>query len=72
MTRRQETPAPVISLPTTFEVGVHAVKVTRITDGRWSVSVDGGPELATYPTQVDAWEAGVRAADGMPAPPHAG
>ncbi|HET9552072.1 MAG TPA: hypothetical protein VFP50_03830 [Anaeromyxobacteraceae bacterium] len=69
MTRRPESPEPILSLPTTYEVGAHAVKVTRITEGRWSVSVDGGPELATtYPTQVDAWEAGVRAADRLPAP----
>jgi hypothetical protein len=59
----------IMSIPTTFQVGAHAVKVAKVSEGRWSVSVDGGPDLGPYPTQSDAWEAGVRAADVLPVAP---
>jgi hypothetical protein len=41
----------------------HALSITAVSEGRWIVSVDGGPVLGTFGSQVEAWEAGVRAAD---------
>jgi hypothetical protein len=41
----------------------HALSIASVAEGRWTVSVDGGPELGTFGSQVEAWEAGVRAAD---------
>jgi hypothetical protein len=40
-----------------------ALAVTCVTEGRWTVSVDGGPVPGTFGSQAEAWEAGVRAAD---------
>ncbi len=48
--------------PTTFEVGEHKVIVTKVADGRWTVAVDGRHVDASFDTQADAWEAGVREA----------
>ena len=44
-------------------VGEHSLTITIVAEGRWTVSVDGGPPSRTYRTQVEAWEEGVRAAD---------
>ena len=41
----------------------HALAVTCIADGCWSVSVDGVTYQGTFGSQAEAWEAGVRAAD---------
>jgi hypothetical protein len=46
--------------PTTFQVGDHALVVTKIAEHRWSVAVDTQPVGGTYDTQAEAWEAGVR------------
>jgi len=52
-----------LALPLLFKVGEHALSIVYVADGRWTVSVDGGPASQTFMTQVEAWEAGVRAAD---------
>ncbi len=52
-------PAPV-SPPTTFEVGEHKLVVTKVMERRWTVAVDGHALDASFDTQADAWEAGVR------------
>jgi hypothetical protein len=57
-------PVDVATLPVTFAVGRHTVVVAR-QDRRWTVSVDGVAASATYGTEADAWEAGVRTADGL-------
>lgn len=49
--------------PEVFTVLGHSLSVTCLVEGRWAVSVDGGPVSGTFGTQVEAWEAGVRAAD---------
>jgi len=41
----------------------HSLAVICLAQGCWTVSVDGGPISGTYRTQVEAWEAGVRAVD---------
>ena len=41
----------------------HALAVTALVEGRWTVSVDGGPVMGTFGSRVEAWEAGIRAAD---------
>ncbi len=38
----------------------HALSIVCVSEGRWTVSVDGGPALGTFGSQGDAWEAGVR------------
>jgi hypothetical protein len=50
-------------IPSTFEVGRHVVRVLKVNEGRWSVTVDGAPLSSTYATQAEAWEGGVREAD---------
>jgi hypothetical protein len=55
--------------PVTFMVRAHALSVSCIASGRWTVSVDGGPASGTYGTQVEAWESGVRTADERDRPP---
>jgi hypothetical protein len=50
-------PPPVI-----FMAGEHALSIAFVAEGRWTVSVDGGPASRTFQTQVEAWEAGVQAA----------
>jgi hypothetical protein len=51
----------VDGVPATFQVGEHAVVVQRH-QHRWAVSVDTAPVAATFDTQAEAWEAGVREA----------
>jgi len=59
-------PTPTFApLATTFIVGRHAVKVSRSAQGRWSATVDGGAPTASFSTQAEAWEAGVREADRL-------
>jgi hypothetical protein len=52
------------NLPVTFSVGPHAVVVAK-QGRRWTVSVDGGASSDTFPTEAEAWEAGVRIADRL-------
>jgi hypothetical protein len=61
---RFQPPVDVESLPVTFVVGTHSVVVVR-RERRWTATVDGTPGVETYPTQADAWEAGVRTADAL-------
>jgi hypothetical protein len=49
-------------LTTRFEVGAHTLLVTKVMEGRWVVTVDGGSVSDSYMTQAEAWEAGVREA----------
>ncbi len=56
-------PGERVAIPSTFEVGRHVVRVLKVNEGRWSVSVDGAPLTSTYATQAEAWEGGVREAD---------
>jgi hypothetical protein len=49
-------------ITTVFHVGAHTLRVSKVMEGRWTVSVDDGSVSNTYPTQAEAWEAGVRAA----------
>jgi hypothetical protein len=55
----------VVNIATSFEVGRHVVRVTKVMEGRWSVTVDGGALDSSYRTQADAWEAGVRESDRL-------
>ncbi|HTN53422.1 MAG TPA: hypothetical protein VML50_13530 [Anaeromyxobacter sp.] len=50
----------VVTRPATFEVAGHQVVVARIMERRWTVTVDSHRLDATYDTQAEAWEAGVR------------
>jgi hypothetical protein len=55
----------------TFMVRSHALSISCVATGRWTVSVDGGPASGTFGTQVEAWESGVRTADDRDRPPRA-
>jgi hypothetical protein len=55
----------VLARPVVFTVGSHALSISFVAEGRWTVSVDQGPASRTFPTQVEAWEAGVRSADEL-------
>lgn len=46
--------------PSTFEVGEHKLVLTKVQEQRWTVTVDSRLLDACFPTQADAWEAGVR------------
>lgn len=63
--RRAEPPRAAFSLPVVFKVREHALSIVYVADGRWTVSVDDVPVSRTFGTQVEAWEAGVQAADGQ-------
>jgi len=58
-----------LRLETSFQVGDHLVRVTKVSQGRWSVAVDGQALPSVFGTQADAWEAGVREADKLGRPP---
>jgi hypothetical protein len=40
----------------------HNLSIGYVAQGRWTVSVDGGPVPGTFGSKAEAWEAGVRAA----------
>ena len=63
MARTTIPPNPLRSIPTTFQVGPHTLKVWMLHEGRWTVSVDEGALARSFDTQVEAWEAGVQEAD---------
>jgi hypothetical protein len=46
--------------PVTFHAGDHALVLTKVMERRWTVTVDGRPLDASFDTEADAWEAGVR------------
>ena len=58
-------PTPPPSIPSSFHVGAHVVRVTKVMEGRWTLTVDEAPGPNSYATQADAWEAGVREADRL-------
>lgn len=60
MTRRPNVPEALPVVPATFEVGDHKLVVTKVMERRWTVAVDGRALDATFDSQADAWEAGVR------------
>jgi hypothetical protein len=53
----------LLAPPQVFMALGHSLGIRYVAEGRWSVSVDGGPASGTFGTQVEAWEAGVRAAE---------
>jgi hypothetical protein len=55
-------PESVVTHPTFFEVGQHRLAVAKVREGRWTVAVDDRPVDATFESQADAWQAGVREA----------
>jgi len=55
-------PDAVVTRPTTFHVGEHTLVVAKVMEGRWTVAVDTLRLDASFQTQADAWEAGVREA----------
>ncbi|HEY6002468.1 MAG TPA: hypothetical protein VIV57_06300 [Anaeromyxobacter sp.] len=57
---RVSVPEGIAKHPTTFDVGAHKLIVSKIQEGRWTVAVDERPLDASFQTQADAWEAGVR------------
>jgi hypothetical protein len=59
---KEQPPIDLASLPVTFTIGKHAIVLAR-QGRRWTLSVDGATSTATYPTEAEAWEAGVRLAD---------
>ncbi len=60
--RPNDRPAPLERITTVFHVGMHTLRVSKVTEGRWTFAVDDGEASSTFPTQAAAWEAGVRAA----------
>jgi len=62
-TRRSVPYEAALALPVVFKAGEHTLSISFVSEGRWTVSLDGGPASRTYPSQVEAWEEGVRAAD---------
>jgi hypothetical protein len=56
-------PANPASIASCFHVGTHVVRVFKVMEGRWTMTVDDAPGASSYATQADAWEAGVREAD---------
>ncbi len=53
-------PDALVTRPTTFDVAGHELAVAKVREGRWTVAVDGHPLDASFDTQADAWQAGVR------------
>jgi hypothetical protein len=41
------------------------VKLTKVSEGRWTAAVDDRPVDGSHPTEADAWQAGVREADRL-------
>ncbi len=55
--------APPVPIVARYEVGAHAVRVTKNAVGRWAVAIDESAIDGTHATQAEAWEAGVREVD---------
>jgi len=67
--RKPEAPrAHYPTLPVDFLAGEHRLSILCVAVGRWTVSVDGLPVGGSFRTQVEAWEAGVRAAEAKGPP----
>jgi hypothetical protein len=52
-----------LAIPIVYQVAGHVLSISFVSEGRWTVSIDGTLTQQTYRTQADAWEAGVRSAD---------
>ena len=57
-------PSPA-NIPTLFHVGSHVVRICKVMEGRWTLTVDDAPGPNSFATQAEAWEAGVREADRL-------
>lgn len=57
-----QAPGRLDRLPITFEAGTHTLTLTMTPDWQWKVAIDGQQSDFRYPTQAEAWEAGVREA----------
>lgn len=55
--------------PVTFSAGTHTLVLAKVAERRWTVVVDGVKQDSFFDTQADAWEAGVRRAYALDAPP---
>lgn len=66
MARQDPSSRPSLEkVSTVFHVGMHVLRVSKVSEGRWTFSVDDGEASSTFDTQAAAWEAGVRAADRL-------
>jgi hypothetical protein len=65
--RRGTVADSIVTRPTTFEAGGHQLVVAKVMEGRWTVAVDGRLLDASFQTQAEAWEAGVREAHRLDA-----
>ena len=64
--RTPSRPTPeIVRVPATFHVRDHTLRLSCISEGRWSATVDGAPLDGSYGTEVEAWEAGVREAERL-------
>jgi hypothetical protein len=61
--KRTAPPRPALARTEFFVALAHSLSIKNLADGRWTVCVDDGPVPGTFGTLVEAWEAGVRAAD---------
>jgi hypothetical protein len=61
-------PPAIVTRPVTFDLGEHKLVVTRLLEGRWTVAVDSRLLDASFHTQADAWQAGVREAHRIDQP----
>ncbi len=55
-----------------FHVGPHAVRVSKIKEGRWTFSVNDAQSSHTFPTAAAAWAAGVHDAFSLGVQPATG
>jgi hypothetical protein len=57
----------VANLDLCFEAGSHLLRLERCADG-WAVTVDGLSAGSRFPSQAEAWQAGVRAGFALDGP----
>lgn len=57
----------IATRPATFEVGPHKLVLSKVMEGRWTVRVNGVLLDASFETEADAWQAGVRDAHRLDA-----
>ena len=56
MQRRPPPPTPAhLALPVTYKVGTHTLSIAFVSEGRWTVSVDGGPAYRPIPASRSQW-----------------
>ncbi len=54
------------TLPVSFDVDAHVLRIWRGERGRWALTIDGEDFTTTFVTQAEAWECGVREAAKRP------